>query len=89
MNDSKDLNEKKEGVVNTTPKTDNNSSEAEKPKEENNILSGEIVSMILDKEVTVKFSNNERGTLPYDKFKEKPMVGDIVKVRLEDKNGIA
>lgn len=87
MNDSKDLNEKKEGVVNTTPKTDNNSSEAEKPKEENNILSGEIVSMILDKEVTVKFSNNERGTLPYDKFKEKPMVGDIVKVRLEDKNG--
>jgi hypothetical protein len=87
MNDSKDLNEKKEGVVDTTPKVDNNSSEAEKPKEENNILSGEIVSMILDKEVTVKFSNNERGTLPYDKFKEKPMVGDIVKVRLEDKNG--
>ena len=82
MNDSKDLNEKKEGIVDTTPKVDNNSNE------ENNIKSGVIVATILNKEVTVKFgSDKERGTLPYDKFENAPMVGDIVKVRLEEKNG--
>ena len=63
MNDSKDLNEKKEGIVDTTPKVDNNSSE------ENNIKSGVIVALILNQEVTVKFDGDkERGTLPYDKF---------------------
>lgn len=103
MNDSKDLNEKKGAVANTpyeeevkgstaaTPNVENNSSEVEKPKEENNIISGEIVSLILGKDVTVKFEGDEknRAVLPYDKFKfeEKPMVGDIVSVRLEEKNG--
>ena len=90
MNDSKDLNEKKEGVVNTTPKEGElKETNTVTPNEENSIISGVIVSLILDKEVTVKFDNDDknRGTLPYDKFKEKPMVGDTVKVRLEKKNG--
>jgi len=90
MNDSKDLNEKKEGVVNATPKEGElKETKTVTPNEENSIISGVIVSLILDKEVTVKFDNDDknRGTLPYDKFKEKPMVGDTVKVRLEKKNG--
>ena len=102
MNDSKDLNEKKGAVANTpyeeevkgstaaTPNV-NNSSEVEKPKEENSILTGEIVSLILGKEVTVELEGdkNNRAILPYDQFKfeEKPMVGDKVSVRLEEKNG--
>ena len=99
MNDSKELNEKKEGVVANTPyeeevkgsvaatPTDNNSSEAEKAKEENNIISGVIVSLILNKDVTIKIDGDEngRGTLPYSAFKMQPMVGDIVKARLEKK----
>ena len=93
MNDSKDLNEKKKeelkGTVAATPNVENNSSEANKPKEENNVVSGTIVSLILNNEVTLKIGDNdkERATLPYSLFKEKPMVGDIVKVRLEDKDG--
>ena len=88
MNDSKELNEKKEGIVDTTPKgeeqtttpkVDNNSEDTKK-------VSGEIVSVILDKEVSVRFDDKEGAVLPYDKFKEKPMVGDTVTVRLEKKN---
>ena len=76
MNDSNELNEKKEGIVDTTPKVDNS------------IKTGVIVAMVLNKDVTVKFGDDkERGTLPYDKFEKAPMVGDIVKVRLEEKNG--
>ena len=99
MNDSKDLNEKKGAVANTpyeeevkgsteaTPNV-NNSSEVEKPKEENNTVTGKIISLILGKEVTVMFDGDEknRAVLPYEKFEEKPMVGDIVTVRLEEKN---
>ena len=101
MNDSKELNEKKEGIVTNTPNgeevkgstaatpnVENNSNEVEKPNEENNTMTGEIVSMILDKEVTIKFDGEDtRGTLPYSKFKEKPMVGDKVTIRFEKRNG--
>ena len=89
MNDSKELNEKKEGIVDTTPKgeeqttaTPNVDNNSEDTKE----VSGEIVSVILNKEVSVKFDDKEGAVLPYDKFKEKPMVGDTVTVRLEKKN---
>ena len=60
MNDSKELNEKKEGIVANTPyeeevkgstaaspKVDNDSSK------ENNIISGVVVSLIVDQEVVV------------------------------------
>ena len=91
MNDSKDLNEKKEGIVDTTPnKEELKGQEAATPKVDNDskdskVVEGEIVSLILNKEVSVQFDGNNGAVLPYDKFKEKPMVGDIVKVRLEKK----
>lgn len=80
MNDSKDLKEKKDGVVENTPKVDNDSKDIKE-------ISGEITSTIYLKEVSIRFDDKEKAVLPYDKFKETPMVGDKVTVRLEKKNG--
>ena len=70
-------------------KVNDNSNEAEKAKEESNIISGVIVSVIVNKDVSIKIDGdkNERATLPYEAFKEKPMVGDTVKARVEEKDG--
>ena len=67
MNDSKELNEKKEGIVDTTPKGEEQTST---PKVDNNSedikeISGEIVSVILNKEVSVKFDDKEEEVNPY------------------------
>ena len=53
------------------------------------ILTGTVVAVIVNNEVTIKFGegSEERGTIPYIRFAEKPMVGDIVKVRLGKKGG--
>jgi len=58
-------------------------------KKESTIVSGEIVSLLVDGDVTIKFGNNgaNRASVPYSKFENKPMVGDTVKVRLEEMNG--
>lgn len=96
MNDSKDLNEKKEGIVANTPyEEDPKGQTAATPKvdndsnKENNIISGVIVSLVVNQDVVVEFGEDggNRGSLPYGRFKDKPMVGDTVKVRIEEKNG--
>ena len=79
MNDSNELNEKKEGIIETTPQGDNNSKNAKE-------ISGKIVSIIFGKEVSIRFDNKEGTVLPYEKFKETPIIGDIVTVRLENKD---
>ena len=79
MNDSNELNEKKEGIIETTPQGDNNSKNTKE-------ISGKIVSIIFGKEVSIRFDNKEGAVLPYEKFKETPIIGDIVTVRLENKD---
>ena len=69
-------------------KPSNTESESQESAKEGDILTGTIVAMIVNNEVTIKFGegNEERGTIPYARFTEKPMVGDIVKVRLGRKS---
>ena len=67
----------------------NKANTSEPEKKESTIITGEVISLIVNGDVTIKFGTNgtNRASIPYSKFTAHPMVGDTVKVRLEEMNG--